>query len=173
MAVRYERVVEEDLNLGFGTVDVTMPGGGTAVGHQIGPQSFIAMAFVASRSTAQAIVGGAGATVVQLSTEELDSATWFSTSTYKFLPNVTGKYHFDAYAALSSFTGTATVSIAKNGTTVVATEVIRVAATGKVALSALIELDGDDDYVTLTVASDVNVNVIAARLDGFLVGKSS
>jgi len=36
MSVPYEKVVGEDLNLGHGTVSVTMPGGGSATGNKIG-----------------------------------------------------------------------------------------------------------------------------------------
>ena len=35
MAVTYEKIVKEDLELGFGTVDRTMPGGGTATGNKL------------------------------------------------------------------------------------------------------------------------------------------
>lgn len=41
MAVPYERIVEEDLNIGSGTVDVSMPAGGTATGTQIGLHTFM------------------------------------------------------------------------------------------------------------------------------------
>lgn len=37
--IKYELLVEEDLNVGAGTVDVTSPGGGTQTGHQIRPRS--------------------------------------------------------------------------------------------------------------------------------------
>lgn len=40
MGIPYEKLVEEDLNLGSGAVDVTMPAGGTATGHKIGLHSF-------------------------------------------------------------------------------------------------------------------------------------
>lgn len=40
MAVIYERIVAEDLNLGNGTVSVTQPTGGTATGTQIGLHTF-------------------------------------------------------------------------------------------------------------------------------------
>lgn len=36
MSISFEKFVKQDLNLGFGTVDVTMPAGGTAVGDKIG-----------------------------------------------------------------------------------------------------------------------------------------
>jgi hypothetical protein len=35
MAVPFERIVLDDLNMGTGTVEVTMPGGGTQTGTQI------------------------------------------------------------------------------------------------------------------------------------------
>lgn len=35
MAIPYEKIVAEDLNLGTGTVTVTMPGGGTDTGNKI------------------------------------------------------------------------------------------------------------------------------------------
>ncbi len=41
MSTIYEKIVLEDLNLGTGTVQVTMPGGGVAVGTQINLSSFI------------------------------------------------------------------------------------------------------------------------------------
>lgn len=40
MAIPYEKLVKEDLNLGYGTVDVTMPAGGTATGTKIGLHTF-------------------------------------------------------------------------------------------------------------------------------------
>jgi parallel beta-helix repeat protein len=40
MSTPYERIVAEDLALGAGTVQVTMPGGGSATGHQIGLHTF-------------------------------------------------------------------------------------------------------------------------------------
>ena len=36
MSIPYERLVEEDLNRGYGDVSVTMPGGGTATGRKVG-----------------------------------------------------------------------------------------------------------------------------------------
>ena len=40
MSLRYERVVREDLNLGYGSVRVSMPAGGTALGTLIGLHTF-------------------------------------------------------------------------------------------------------------------------------------
>lgn len=174
MAVKYERIVEEDLNLGTGTVDVSMPGGGTAVGHRIGPHTFTALAFIASAAGGQFITGGAAAAIVQLVTEELDVAEWFDNGNYEFAPNVDGRYQIDAYLALAIFTGTAVVSIYKNDSVVVATEMVRADATGQITLSALVDLD-DGDVVTLRMSHNDGTNlrtVTAARLSGFIVGRS-
>lgn len=46
MAVPYELIVAEDLNRGYGTVPVTMPGGGTATGTQIGIHTYIGPAWL-------------------------------------------------------------------------------------------------------------------------------
>lgn len=43
MAIPYEKLVEEDLQLGHGSVDVTMPAGGTATGTKIGLHTFTGM----------------------------------------------------------------------------------------------------------------------------------
>jgi hypothetical protein len=40
MSLKYERVVKEDLNLGYGTTSVTMPAGGTTTGTKIGLHTF-------------------------------------------------------------------------------------------------------------------------------------
>ena len=41
MAIPYEPVVEQDLARGYGSVVVSMPGGGSAVGRKIGIHSFL------------------------------------------------------------------------------------------------------------------------------------
>lgn len=43
MAVVYERLVKEDLHRGYGSVDVTMPGGGVARGTKVGLHTFMSM----------------------------------------------------------------------------------------------------------------------------------
>lgn len=40
MAIPYEKLVREDCNIGYGTVSVTMPGGGTATGTKMGLHSW-------------------------------------------------------------------------------------------------------------------------------------
>lgn len=45
MSVPYEKAVSEDLNLGFGDVDVSMPAGGFATGQKIGIHTFVPRTF--------------------------------------------------------------------------------------------------------------------------------
>lgn len=44
MSIPYEKIVKQDLNLGVGTVDVTMPGGGTSTGDQVNLGTFAVVA---------------------------------------------------------------------------------------------------------------------------------
>lgn len=48
MAVPYEKIVAEDLNTGYGSVDVTMPAGGTAAGQKVGIHSLLGLAVVSA-----------------------------------------------------------------------------------------------------------------------------
>lgn len=173
MSVPYEKVVEEDLNLGTDTVDVTMPGGGTATGHKINPSTFPALAFSATAPGSQSITGGAAAAVVELIAEDFDTKSWFNTSTYRFTPQKAGYYQINADLLLAAFTGTATISIYKNTTPWAAVQVVRTAAAGRATLSALLSLDGSTDYVVMRVEHDDSTNgrvVTSARLSGVCVG---
>jgi hypothetical protein len=177
VAVKIERIVEEDLNLGVGPVDVTMPGGGTVVGHKIGPQSFFSLSTIASMDGGQPLTDG-NAAVVQLDTEESDVGQWYSPSLLQFQPNVAGFYHFDAYLKITSFLGRVILSIYKNSTEIVAVDKDQtVANSGRLAVGALIELDGSSDFVTMRATFidglGSSVTIEAARLSGFIVGKSS
>lgn len=64
MAVPFERVVLEDLNLGTGEVEVTMPGGGSQTGTQISLLGILE----GSGITQPTLATGAGATVDQVIT---------------------------------------------------------------------------------------------------------
>lgn len=176
MAVKYERIVEEDLNIGTGTVDVTMPGGGTAVGHRIGFQSFVSIAFIATMDGGQNITGGAAAATVQLDTEELDVMGWYNAATYTFTPEVNGIYQVEAFLKLAAYTGTATVGIYKNSTQIIASDMVRGATAGQVTLSAQISMNGSTDTITLKVSHNDGTNlreVQAARLSAVVVGKAA
>ena len=176
MAVKYERIVEEDLNIGTGTVDVTMPGGGTVVGHRIGLHSFVALTAIASMAGGQNITGGAAPAIVQLSTEEVDVMDWFNPSTYTFTPTVDGTYQVDAYLKMAAFTGPAIVAVYKNSSQVVAHEMIRSGASGQATVSAQIRMNGSTDTLTLRVSHGEGVvlrEVQSARLSVTLIGRAA
>lgn len=170
MSVPYEKIVEEDLNIGRGEVEVTNPGGGSLTGNKIGIQTFPAIGFSASRSSNQSI-SASSVTTVQLSTEELDTEGWYDDTTYTFTPLEAGLYLFTAQLTMASLTGTITAYLYKNASEAWKMEAIRTAAVGTVQVSGIIALNGSD-AVTLRVqqTSAGAVNLTAARLSGLMIG---
>lgn len=69
MAVKYEKVVAEDLNLGRGTVSVSMPAGGTATGTRIGLRTFVDAGVLVSALPAAAASAGMLETVSDSTTK--------------------------------------------------------------------------------------------------------
>jgi hypothetical protein len=165
MSVLYEKIVAEDLNLGLGTVDVTMPGGGTAVGNKLNPLSFGALAAAASRSSAQAI-SASTLTTVQLDTEDLDEPGWYDESTYTFTPLKAGAYLVLAQASLAALTGTLTLEIYRGATSVGKIDVVRSAAAVTAQVSALVTMNGSTDAITIKVThtNASSVNLTAANV---------
>lgn len=174
MAVPYEKIVAEDLNLGVSTVSVTMPAGGSAVGNQIGQHTFLAQAFGASRTSNQSITAST-LTTVQLNTEDLDVRGWYDPTTYTFTPLVAGVYLLTAQVALASMTGTFTVEIYRGATSIAKMDTVRSAATSTLNLSVIASANGSTDgfLVKVTQTSAGAVNVTAAQFAGVLLGKSA
>jgi len=175
MAVNYERIVREDLNLGVGTVDVTMPGGGTQVGHQLGAHSLPHVGFAADAGGVQSITGGAGATLIQAATEEWDTADWWDNSNHRFVPTVAGYYIVSVYALLGAFTGTAILHIYRNGAAIASVDAVRTAAAARMSVTALAFLGGTD-YIEFMIEHNDGSNgrtVSAARVSGAVVGANS
>lgn len=183
MSVKFEKIVKEDLNLGVGEVEVTMPGGGSAIGNKIGPHTFKALAFAASlESATQAFVGGSSpdsyalAAIRPYNVEHFDTGDWFDLTTGKFTPQVAGIYYVSAFASIVAFTGAMWVSLYKNDTWVLDGQVIRTAQAGEVQVSAAIELDGEDDYITARVNHNDGTNsrnIDWARFEAFLIGNNA
>ena len=174
MAVPYELIVEEDLNLGYDDdIVVTMPGGGTALGTQIGLQTFTAQAFGASRSSTQSITS-ATLTIVQLNTEDLDVRGWYNPSTYTFTPTVAGIYALVAQLSIASMTGTLTAEIYRDATSVAKMTEVLAAATATLNISALVSSTGAEAFtVKVTQNSGGAINVTAANFGGVLLGKTA
>jgi hypothetical protein len=174
MSVPYEKIVAEDLNLGYSTVSVTMPAGGSSTGNQIGQHTLVAQAFGASRSTTQTITAST-LTTVQLNTEDLDVRGWYDPSTYTWTPLVAGVYLLTAQVSLASFTGTLTVEIYRGATSIAKMDTVRSAATATLNLSVIASANGSTDgfLVKVTHTNSGAVNVSAAQFAGVLLGKAA
>ena len=174
MAVPYELIVAEDLNLGYDDdVVVTMPGGGTAIGNQIGMQTFTAQAFGASRSSNQSITT-ATLTIVQLNTEDLDTRGWYDPATYTFTPTVAGIYALTAQVSIASMTGTLTVEIYRGATSIAKMTEVLAAATGTLNIGVIASASGAEGFtVKVTQNSGSSINVTAANFGGVLLGKTA
>lgn len=175
MAVKYERIVQEDLNIGTGTVDVTMPGGGVVVGHRIGPQSFTAVAAIASvNGGGQEVDPDEDPVVVEMDTEESNLQGWFDPDTSAFTPNVPGLYQVDGYLHMVAYEGVATITIFKNSAGVTANGVYRDGTSiAQMTVSALVYMNGTTDTLTLRVVQgdEEAREILAARMSVWVVGR--
>lgn len=172
-SVPYEKIVEEDLNLGVDTVNVTMPAGGLAVGHQINPSSFPALAFSAGGHGAQVLVGGAAAAAIELTVEEFDTQSWYDPATYKFTPLKAGYYQINADIGLAAFTGILSLKIYKNTNPISVSEMVRAAAAGSLTMCTLCFMNGLTDYIQLKASHNDGTNnrtVLSAHMAGYCVG---
>lgn len=171
MSVPYEKVVEEDLNLGAGTVQVTMPGGGSATGHKIGPHSFSARAVAAELGATQAV--SASTDTLELDTEELDTDDWFDPVTFTFQPDVAGVYLVTAQATIETLTGEVRLALYRGASEIAAHDAQRTAADATVQVSALVTMDGSADTLTLRLSHThgSSRNVTAANLSAVLLNK--
>lgn len=149
-----------------------MPGGGAATGNKIGTQTFSALAFAGSLSSAQNITGNASAVVVDLDTEDLDTDDWYDPGAATFQPDVAGLYLITAQLTLAAFTGALTVSLYRGATLVASVDAVRSAAAATVQISSLVTMNGSTDALTLKVAhtDSSSRNVTAASMSGVLLG---
>ena len=90
---------------------------------------------------------------VVLASETFDSQGWFNTTTYKYIPQVAGKYHIVShltFTAIGSETLQAINFIQKNGGNVAETLIgVNQNAYGyhTIVSSAIVSLNGSDDYI--------------------------
>lgn len=171
MSVPYEKIVEEDLNLGSDEVEVTMPAGGTATGHQIGPHTFAARAYAAELASSQTV--GSGVTTLELDTEDLDTDDWYDPVTFEFQPTVAGIYQITGQITFGPLTGVATAYLYRGASEIARVDTVRSAAGGTIQVTALVTMDGDDDVVTLRFShtDDDDIDVTAANVGGILINK--
>jgi hypothetical protein len=113
--------------------------------------SFLYPAFRAYTDTIQTTSDGV-ATKAELDLETYDTDNCYDTSTYRFTPNVAGKYYFN-WVAQDNYTGSAATSvqiyIRKNGSDI-AESVDNSRSTnnhGTHTVSTTVEMNGSSDYV--------------------------
>lgn len=171
MSVPYEKIVAEDLNLGTGTVEVTMPAGGTATGHAINPATFAALAFAADAVGTQSLAASILSTI-EMSDEDFDVQGWFNPATYAFIPLKAGYYLLTGSVAIASFTGTLTVGIYKNGVLVDSVTIQGVAAIGKAQVTTVVAANGSTDtFVIKAFQTDAAAKAVTtARFSGAGIG---
>jgi len=105
-------------------------------------------AFRATMSTTQAISNNT-TTIINFNTETYDTDSCYNTSTYRFTPNVAGKYLVIASYALNAdaSTGSFISMIFKNGSEHSRANIVLSNSTSNPITTSLIELDGSSDYI--------------------------
>jgi hypothetical protein len=105
-------------------------------------------AFRATMGSTQAISNNTF-TTINFNTETYDTDSCYNTSTYRFTPNVAGKYLVIASHALSAGTsaGTFICSIFKNGAEHSRANIVLSSSTSNPITTSLIELNGSSDYI--------------------------
>ena len=105
-------------------------------------------AFRATMSATQSIANVTMVTVAY-DTESYDTDNCYDTSTYRFTPNVAGKYLVIASFALNAnlSSGTFIIRIAKNGAEVSRANIVLSSSTSNPISTSFLELNGSSDYI--------------------------
>ena len=105
-------------------------------------------AFYATQESAQSISSGS-VTVISFDTASLDTNSCYSTSTYRFTPNVSGFYYVFMHSAFDSNTDFDDVEMQmyKNNSTQIAAGITRNENKNNISISAIVQLNGSSDYV--------------------------
>ena len=111
--------------------------------------------FFAYRGTSEQSIANGALTVVQFNAELYDSGSCFDTGTYKFTPNVAGKYWIQATIRMGTGTDAdnCQIEIFKNTTTF-----SRVNGSNRnyssIESSAIIDMNGSSDYIQAKIYQD-------------------
>jgi hypothetical protein len=111
--------------------------------------------FFAYRGTSEQSIANGALTIIQFNAELYDSGSCFDTGTYKFTPNVAGKYWINATVRMGSSTDAdnCQIEIFKNTTTF-----SRVNGSNRnyssIESSAIIDMNGSSDYIQAKIYQD-------------------
>lgn len=126
--------------------------------------SFLYPAFEAHLSAPNQSVTDAAITKVEIDTEVFDTNSCFDTSTYRFTPNVVGKYY--VYGAIYHRTATSSnlswgiTYIYKNGSNYERDQIMQFSNNhgrqASVPISAIIDMNGTSDYLELFGSTNIS-----------------
>jgi len=125
----------------------TMQSGGITVGNT--PY------FFAYRGTSEQSIADATQTIIEYNAELYDSGSCFDTGTYKFTPNVAGKYWIQATARIADSTNADNINLEiwKSGSTVSRTNTSN-RNYSSVWNSVIVDMDGSSDYIQAKIYQD-------------------
>ena len=169
------------INIGVSGDTVNIPAGvtianaGTATGFGQTNTPY----FFAYRGSSEQSISNGSLTVMQFNAELYDSGNCYDTSTYKFTPNVAGKYWIQATARLNTSTDCTSlqIEIFKNTSTFSRVNENNIHYTS-VTSTAIIDMNGSSDYIQAKIYQDTggsaNIaynsdNTYQTFLQGFLI----
>ena len=111
--------------------------------------------FFAYRGTSEQSIDDATQTIIEYNAELYDSGSCFDTGTYKFTPNVAGKYWIQATARIADSTNADNINLEiwKSGATVSRTNMSNRNYTS-VWNSVIVDMDGSSDYIQAKIYQD-------------------
>lgn len=116
---------------------------------------------------------------IEFNQKELDTGTYFNTTTYRFTPLVAGFYYIGASIAFSTIADGSLihVTINKNGSSVAkGADVVGANHDAAVDCERIIELNGSTDYITAQVfqtsGGNESLSTTYTKMHGFLVYQS-
>jgi hypothetical protein len=145
------------LELGSSGDTITIPSGatiansGTATGFGQSNTPY----FFAYRGTSEQSIANASLTIIQFNAELYDSGSCFDTSTYKFTPNVAGKYWINATVRMGTSTDASScqVEIFKNAASFNRVNMNNVHYTS-IVNSVIVDMNGSSDYIQAKIYQD-------------------
>ena len=130
-------------------------------------------AFLVNISSNQSVSSSTD-TVIQLDTEVFDTDSAYDTSTYRFTPQIAGKYYLEMGVRIQGGGALSRVipSILKNGSNVYELDIYNanVAANRSYAVSGIVEANGSTDYFQAQIFAAFSTTVYTATSQTYFSG---